>query len=68
MFVMRIAFFTIFMTNFTMKVAAIAISLPVAPIIVHYLSMVHEVALYSSLFVSACPFLLLVGAKLNAIA
>ena len=67
-FVMGIAFFIMIMTNFIMNVAAIAISLPVALVIAPYLGVAPEVVLYSSLIVSACPFLLLVGAAPNAIA
>ena len=67
-FVLGIAFFIMIMTNFIMNVAAIAISLPVALVIAPYLGVAPEVVLYSSLIVSACPFLLLVGAAPNAIA
>jgi len=67
-FVMGIAFFVMIMTNFIMNVAAIAISLPVALVIAPYLGVAPELVLYSSLIVSACPFLLLVGAAPNAIA
>ena len=67
-FVMGISFFVMVMTNFIMNVAAIAISLPVALVIAPYLGVSPEVVLYSSLIVSACPFLLLVGAAPNAIA
>jgi sodium-dependent dicarboxylate transporter 2/3/5 len=67
-FVMSIAFFVMIMTNFIMNVAAIAISLPVALVIAPYLGVAPEVILFSSLIVSACPFLLLVGAAPNAIA
>ncbi len=67
-FVIGISFFVMMMTNFIMNVAAIAISLPVALVIAPYLGVAPEVILYSSLIVSACPFLLLVGAAPNAIA
>ena len=67
-FVMGISFFVMIMTNFIMNVAAIAISLPVALVIAPYLGVSPEVVLYASLIVSACPFLLLVGAAPNAIA
>lgn len=67
-FVLGISFFVMIMTNFIMNVAAIAISLPVALVIAPYLGVSPEVVLYSSLIVSACPFLLLVGAAPNAIA
>ena len=67
-FVMAIAFFVMIMTNFIMNVAAIAISLPVALVIAPYLGVAPEVVLFTSLMVSACPFLLLVGAAPNAIA
>ena len=67
-FVMGIAFFVMVMTNFIMNVAAIAISLPVALVIAPYLGVAPEVILFASLIVSACPFLLLVGAAPNAIA
>jgi len=67
-FVMGIAFFIMIMTNFIMNVAAIAISLPVALVIAPYLGVAPDVVLYSALVVSACPFLLLVGAAPNAIA
>jgi len=67
-FVMGIAFFIMFMTNFIMNVAAIAISLPVALVIAPYLGISPEVVLFTALVVSACPFLLLVGAAPNAIA
>ncbi len=67
-FVIGMAFFVMIMTNFIMNVAAIAISLPVALVIAPYLGVAPEVVLYSSLIVSACPFLLLVGAAPNAIA
>jgi len=67
-FIMGIAFFIMVMTNFIMNVAAIAISLPVALVIAPYLGVAPEAILYSSLIVSACPFLLLVGAAPNAIA
>lgn len=67
-FVIGISFFVMIMTNFIMNVAAIAISLPVALVIAPYLGVAPEVILYSSLVVSACPFLLLVGAAPNAIA
>ncbi|MFP4349764.1 MAG: SLC13/DASS family transporter, partial [Desulfococcaceae bacterium] len=65
---MGISFFVMMMTNFIMNVAAIAISLPVALVIAPYLGVAPEVILYSSLVVSAMPFLLLVGAAPNAIA
>jgi sodium-dependent dicarboxylate transporter 2/3/5 len=67
-FVMGIAFFVMIMTNFIMNVAAIAITLPVALVIAPYLGVAPDVVLYSALIVSACPFLLLVGAAPNAIA
>lgn len=67
-FVLGISFFVMVMTNFIMNVAAIAISLPVALVIAPYLGVSPEVVLYSALIVSACPFLLLVGAAPNAIA
>ncbi len=67
-FVLGISFFVMIMTNFIMNVAAIAISLPVALVIAPYLGVAPEVVLYSALIVSACPFLLLVGAAPNAIA
>lgn len=67
-FVLGISFFVMIMTNFIMNVAAIAISLPVALVIAPYLGVSPDVVLYSSLIVSACPFLLLVGAAPNAIA
>lgn len=67
-FVLGISFFVMVMTNFIMNVAAIAISLPVALVIAPYLGVAPEVVLYSALIVSACPFLLLVGAAPNAIA
>ncbi|MDH5710455.1 MAG: SLC13 family permease [Gammaproteobacteria bacterium] len=67
-FVLGISFFVMVMTNFIMNVAAIAISLPVALVIAPYLDVAPDVVLYSALIVSACPFLLLVGAAPNAIA
>ncbi|MDH5472680.1 MAG: SLC13 family permease [Gammaproteobacteria bacterium] len=67
-FVLGIAFFIMVMTNFIMNVAAIAISLPVALVIAPYLGVAPDVVLFSALIVSACPFLLLVGAAPNAIA
>ncbi len=67
-FVIGISFFVMIMTNFIMNVAAIAISLPVALVIAPYLGVSPDVILYSALIVSACPFLLLVGAAPNAIA
>ena len=67
-FVLGISFFVMIMTNFIMNVAAIAISLPVALVIAPYLGVAPELVLYSALIVSACPFLLLVGAAPNAIA
>lgn len=67
-FVLGISFFVMVMTNFIMNVAAIAITLPVALVIAPYLGVAPEVVLYSALVVSACPFLLLVGAAPNAIA
>lgn len=67
-FVLGMAFFIMIMTNFIMNVAAIAISLPVALVIAPYLGVAPDVVLYSALIVSACPFLLLVGAAPNAIA
>jgi len=67
-FVMALSFFVMIMTNFIMNVAAIAISLPVALVIAPYLGVAPEVVLFASLMVSACPFLLLVGAAPNAIA
>ncbi len=67
-FILGISFFVMVMTNFIMNVAAIAISLPVALVIAPYLGVAPEAILYSSLIVSACPFLLLVGAAPNAIA
>ena len=67
-FVMSIAFFVMMMTNFIMNVAAIAISLPVALVIAPYLGVAAEAVLFATLAVSACPFLLLVGAAPNAIA
>ncbi|WP_455235274.1 SLC13 family permease [Thiogranum longum] len=68
LFVMAMSFFVMIMTNFIMNVAAIAISLPVALVIAPYLGVAPEVILFASLTVSACPFLLLVGAAPNAIA
>jgi sodium-dependent dicarboxylate transporter 2/3/5 len=68
LFVMAMSFFVMVMTNFIMNVAAIAISLPVALVIAPYLGVAPEVILFASLTVSACPFLLLVGAAPNAIA
>jgi sodium-dependent dicarboxylate transporter 2/3/5 len=68
MFVMAISFFVMIMTNFIMNVAAIAISLPVALVIAPYLGVAPDVVLFATLAVSACPFLLLVGAAPNAIA
>lgn len=67
-FVLGISFFVMIMTNFIMNVAAIAISLPVALVIAPYLGVAPDVVLFSALIVSACPFLLLVGAAPNAIA
>lgn len=67
-FVLGISFFVMVMTNFIMNVAAIAISLPVALVIAPYLGVAPDVVLFSALIVSACPFLLLVGAAPNAIA
>lgn len=67
-FVMAMSFFVMIMTNFIMNVAAIAISLPVALVIAPYLGVAPDVVLFASLLVSACPFLLLVGAAPNAIA
>jgi len=67
-FILGIAFFVMVMTNFIMNVAAIAISLPVALVIAPYLGVSPDVVLFSALIVSACPFLLLVGAAPNAIA
>ncbi|MCW8854216.1 MAG: SLC13 family permease [Gammaproteobacteria bacterium] len=67
-FVLGISFFIMVMTNFIMNVAAIAISLPVALVLAPYLGVAPDVVLYSALIVSACPFLLLVGAAPNAIA
>ena len=67
-FVMAMSFFVMIMTNFIMNVAAIAISLPVALVIAPYLGVAPDVVLFASLIVSACPFLLLVGAAPNAIA
>jgi sodium-dependent dicarboxylate transporter 2/3/5 len=65
---MAMSFFVMIMTNFIMNVAAIAISLPVALVIAPYLGVAPDVVLFASLIVSACPFLLLVGAAPNAIA
>jgi sodium-dependent dicarboxylate transporter 2/3/5 len=67
-FVMSIAFFVMMMTNFIMKVAAIAISLPVALVIAPYLGVAGEVILFAALVTAGMPFLLLVGAAPNAIA
>ena len=67
-FVLGISFFIMVMTNFIMNVAAIAISLPVALVLAPYLGVAPDVVLFSALIVSACPFLLLVGAAPNAIA
>jgi sodium-dependent dicarboxylate transporter 2/3/5 len=67
-FALGMSFFVMIMTNFIMNVAAIAISLPVALVIAPYLGVSPDLVLYSSLIVSACPFLLLVGAAPNAIA
>ena len=67
-FVMAIALFVMIMTNFIMNVAAIAISLPVALVIAPYLAVAPDIVLFATLAVSACPFLLLVGAAPNAIA
>ena len=67
-FVMAVSLFVMLMTNFIMNVAAIAISLPVALVIAPYLGVAAEVVLFATLTVSACPFLLLVGAPPNAIA
>ncbi len=68
LFIMGISFFVMIMTNFIMNVAAIAICLPVALVIAPYLGVAPDVVLFASLAVSACPFLLLVGAAPNAIA
>ena len=67
-FVLGVSFVVMIMTNYIMNVAAIAISLPVALVIAPYLGVAPDVVLYSALIVSACPFLLLVGAAPNAIA
>jgi sodium-dependent dicarboxylate transporter 2/3/5 len=68
LFVMGIALFVMFMTNFIMNVAAIAISLPVALVMAPYLGVAPEVIIFASLVVAGMPFLLLVGAAPNAIA
>jgi sodium-dependent dicarboxylate transporter 2/3/5 len=67
-FVLATAFFVLIMTNLIMNVAAIAISLPVALVIVPYLGVAPEVILFASLATAGMPFLLLVGAAPNAIA
>ena len=67
-FVMGTTLFVLVMTNLIMNVAAIAISLPVALVIAPYLAVAPDIVLFATLAVSACPFLLLVGAAPNAIA
>jgi len=67
-FIIGMAVFVMFMTNFIMNVAAIAISLPVALVIAPYLGVSCEVILFASLVTAGMPFLLLVGAAPNAIA
>ncbi len=67
-FVLAVAFFVLIMTNLIMNVAAIAITLPVAMVIAHYLGVSPELILYASLVTAGMPFLLLVGAAPNAIA
>jgi sodium-dependent dicarboxylate transporter 2/3/5 len=67
-FVMGVSLFVLFMTNFIMNVAAIAISMPVALFIAPYLGVAPEVIFFASLATAGMPFLLLVGAAPNAIA
>jgi sodium-dependent dicarboxylate transporter 2/3/5 len=67
-FVLATAFFVLIMTNVIMNVAAIAISLPVALVVVPYLDVAPEVILFASLAAAGMPFLMLVGAAPNAIA
>jgi len=67
-FVMGIALFVLFTTNFIMNVAAIAISLPIALVIAPYLGVAPEVVLFASLATVGMPFMLIIGAAPNAIA
>ncbi len=67
-FILGIAFFFFFMTNFIMNVAAIAISLPVSLVIAKYLGVAPHVILFASLVTAGMPFNLLIGAAPNAIA
>ena len=67
-FILGIAFFVMVMTNFIMNVAAIAISLPVALVIAHYLGVAGHVIFFASLATAGMPFFLLIGAAPNAIA
>jgi sodium-dependent dicarboxylate transporter 2/3/5 len=67
-FVLSIAFFVLIMTNFTMNVAAIAISLPVALVVAKYMGVSPEMVMYAALATAGMPFNLLIGAAPNAMA
>lgn len=67
-FVLAIAVLVLFMTNFIMNVAAIAITLPVALVIAGYLNVNPYLVLYASVAMAALPLMLLIGAAPNAIA
>ncbi|MBI5489058.1 MAG: SLC13/DASS family transporter [Deltaproteobacteria bacterium] len=67
-FVLSVAFVVLAMTNLTMNVAAISVSLPVALVIAPQLGVAPDVILYAILVAAGMPFVLLVGAAPNAIA
>ena len=67
-FVLTIAVVVLVMTNLTMNVAAIAVSLPVALVAAPYLGVAPQVVLFAILVAAGMPFVLLVGAAPNAIA
>jgi len=67
-FVLAIAVLVLFMTNFIMNVAAIAITLPVALVIAGYLGVNPYLVLYASVAMASLPLMLLIGAAPNAIA
>ncbi|MBI5498814.1 MAG: SLC13/DASS family transporter [Deltaproteobacteria bacterium] len=67
-FVLTVASIVLVMTNLTMNVAAISVSLPVALVAAPYLGVAPDVILFAILVAAGMPFVLLVGAAPNAIA
>jgi sodium-dependent dicarboxylate transporter 2/3/5 len=66
--VLGIGLLVLILTNLVVNVAVIAVSLPVALVMAHYLGAAPEVILFTILAAAGMPFMLLIGAAPNAIA